>query len=288
MSSSKNHKEDDYLETQNLLTNSEEVESPGEVTGSNYIQAEFSKQNSESDEANADTLLSPGFSPFVRANSSQSDFLNAGDASLMGMKSPLSPNRSEGFDSDSSNAPLLSQANRNNFKSFKKHSRFQGSIDSSGGSGSSGAGLQFSPIPKNRSAFRVNTGFYSPSQNQVGSSSSAMEVYGSQTSSPTQLQTPTNFLDTNEDLADTDWNDGMNIWDNDNEFSLGRKVAYDDFTTIDWTHDFNLEELRKRKLNKGKGFRKHWNQLVDKSKGWIVVLSVGKFFIINLYTAINI
>ncbi|CAI2169908.1 3629_t:CDS:10 [Funneliformis geosporum] len=55
----------------------------------------------------------------------------------------------------------------------------------------------------------------------------------------------------------------------------GRRVAYDDFTTIDWIHDFAKERARQRKLHQQKGIRGKLNILFDAMEGWIVVLAVG-------------
>nr|CAG8435974.1 10549_t:CDS:10 [Entrophospora candida] len=72
---------------------------------------------------------------------------------------------------------------------------------------------------------------------------------------------------------------------NDNEFEgdvadwsmegTGRRVAYEDFTTIDWIHDFAKERARQRKLQKKKGFRAQLNLLFDATEGWIIVSIVG-------------
>ncbi|CAG8600346.1 6369_t:CDS:10 [Funneliformis caledonium] len=55
----------------------------------------------------------------------------------------------------------------------------------------------------------------------------------------------------------------------------GRRVAYDDFTTIDWIHDFAKERARQRRLHQQKGLRGKLNILFDAMEGWIVVLAVG-------------
>ncbi|CAG8449251.1 8998_t:CDS:10 [Scutellospora calospora] len=55
----------------------------------------------------------------------------------------------------------------------------------------------------------------------------------------------------------------------------GRRVAYDDFTTIDWIHDFAKERARQRKLRQQKGIGGRLKLIFDAMEGWIVVLIVG-------------
>ncbi|CAB4375194.1 unnamed protein product [Rhizophagus irregularis] len=55
----------------------------------------------------------------------------------------------------------------------------------------------------------------------------------------------------------------------------GSRVAYDDFTTIDWIHDFAKERARQKRLHQQKGIRGRLNILFDAMEGWIVVLVVG-------------
>ncbi|ORX91368.1 hypothetical protein K493DRAFT_286877 [Basidiobolus meristosporus CBS 931.73] len=56
---------------------------------------------------------------------------------------------------------------------------------------------------------------------------------------------------------------------------LERRVAYDNFTTIDWIHDFAKERSRLRKLKKKKGTRGKWLQVSDATQAWIIVFAVG-------------
>ncbi|CAG8728961.1 15483_t:CDS:10, partial [Dentiscutata erythropus] len=55
----------------------------------------------------------------------------------------------------------------------------------------------------------------------------------------------------------------------------GRRVAYDDFTTIDWIHDFAKERARQKKLRQQKGIAGQLRRIFDAMEGWIVVLAVG-------------
>ncbi|CAG8506984.1 4797_t:CDS:10 [Paraglomus occultum] len=55
----------------------------------------------------------------------------------------------------------------------------------------------------------------------------------------------------------------------------GRRVAYDDFTTIDWIHDFAKERVRQRKLRSRKSWKGRLALIFDATEGWIVVLLVG-------------
>ncbi|CAG8702070.1 15562_t:CDS:10, partial [Acaulospora morrowiae] len=55
----------------------------------------------------------------------------------------------------------------------------------------------------------------------------------------------------------------------------GRRVAYDDFTTIDWIHDFAKERSRQRRLKQKKGLIGQLKQHFDEMEGWIVVFTVG-------------
>ncbi|KAF9286060.1 hypothetical protein BGZ88_009274 [Linnemannia elongata] len=55
----------------------------------------------------------------------------------------------------------------------------------------------------------------------------------------------------------------------------GMRVAYDDFTTIDWIHDFAQERQRTRKLHRQPGVAGQIAVIYDWVQGWIVVLAVG-------------
>ncbi|CAG8509114.1 37_t:CDS:2 [Acaulospora colombiana] len=55
----------------------------------------------------------------------------------------------------------------------------------------------------------------------------------------------------------------------------GRRVAYDDFTTIDWIHDFAKERTRRRRLKKQGGLIGKLRLIFDEMEGWIVVFTVG-------------
>ncbi|RHZ61178.1 hypothetical protein Glove_349g121 [Diversispora epigaea] len=55
----------------------------------------------------------------------------------------------------------------------------------------------------------------------------------------------------------------------------GRRVAYDDFTTIDWIHDFAKERAEQQKVKQQKGFIGQLKIVYDGMQGWIVVLLVG-------------
>ncbi|KAF9309169.1 hypothetical protein BG003_010101, partial [Podila horticola] len=55
----------------------------------------------------------------------------------------------------------------------------------------------------------------------------------------------------------------------------GMRVAYDDFTTIDWIHDFAQERQRQRKLHHQPGLSGQIAVMYDWIQGWVVVLAVG-------------
>ncbi|CAG8542451.1 10114_t:CDS:10 [Cetraspora pellucida] len=55
----------------------------------------------------------------------------------------------------------------------------------------------------------------------------------------------------------------------------GRRVAYEDFTTIDWIHDFAKERARQRILRQQNGLVGQLRLIFDAMEGWIVVLAVG-------------
>ncbi|CAG8515775.1 4880_t:CDS:2 [Dentiscutata heterogama] len=55
----------------------------------------------------------------------------------------------------------------------------------------------------------------------------------------------------------------------------GIRVWYDDYTTIDWIHDYVKERIRVRKIYSVKGFRGHILRLCDSSEGWILVFLIG-------------
>ncbi|KAG0276639.1 hypothetical protein BGZ96_003202, partial [Linnemannia gamsii] len=55
----------------------------------------------------------------------------------------------------------------------------------------------------------------------------------------------------------------------------GMRVAYDDFTTIDWIHDFAQERQRTRKLHRQPGVAGQMAVIYDWVQGWVVVLAVG-------------
>ncbi|GJJ71365.1 chloride channel 3/4/5 [Entomortierella parvispora] len=55
----------------------------------------------------------------------------------------------------------------------------------------------------------------------------------------------------------------------------GMRVAYDDFTTIDWIHDFAEERQRTRRLHRQPGVAGQIAVMYDWIQGWVVVLAVG-------------
>ncbi|KAI9360047.1 chloride channel [Zopfochytrium polystomum] len=54
-----------------------------------------------------------------------------------------------------------------------------------------------------------------------------------------------------------------------------RRVAYDDFTTIDWIHDFTKDRLRAQALRRVPGWRGLLLRAFSASQAWIIVLLVG-------------
>ncbi|KAL7748192.1 hypothetical protein RI367_006376 [Sorochytrium milnesiophthora] len=55
----------------------------------------------------------------------------------------------------------------------------------------------------------------------------------------------------------------------------GRRVKYEDFSTIDWIHDFAKERIRLKRLHEIPGFRGRIASMFDASQAWIVVALVG-------------
>ncbi|RHZ54295.1 hypothetical protein Glove_428g54 [Diversispora epigaea] len=55
----------------------------------------------------------------------------------------------------------------------------------------------------------------------------------------------------------------------------GIRVWYDDYTTIDWIHDYVKERVRVRKLYSLKGFRGYLKTTCDSAQGWILVFLIG-------------
>ncbi|KAF9115074.1 hypothetical protein BGX27_008997 [Mortierella sp. AM989] len=55
----------------------------------------------------------------------------------------------------------------------------------------------------------------------------------------------------------------------------GMRVAYDDFGTIDWIHDFAQERQRIRKMHRIPGLAGQIAIMYDWAQGWVVVLAVG-------------
>jgi chloride channel 3/4/5 len=55
----------------------------------------------------------------------------------------------------------------------------------------------------------------------------------------------------------------------------GRRVAYNDFSTIDWIHDTTKERVRQRKLRSLSGLPGLYKRALDVSQGWIVVTLIG-------------
>ncbi|KAJ3376481.1 H(+)/Cl(-) exchange transporter 3, partial [Lobulomyces angularis] len=54
-----------------------------------------------------------------------------------------------------------------------------------------------------------------------------------------------------------------------------RRVAYDNFTTIDWNYDFAKDRIRKRTLKRRIGIKARLAEYYDHFQGWILVLLVG-------------
>ncbi|KAJ3024116.1 hypothetical protein HKX48_006472 [Thoreauomyces humboldtii] len=55
----------------------------------------------------------------------------------------------------------------------------------------------------------------------------------------------------------------------------GQRVAYGNFTTIDWIHDFSKERLRIRNLRSLTGFTGNLRKAFDACQAWIIVFLVG-------------
>ncbi|KAI9202265.1 chloride channel [Polychytrium aggregatum] len=61
-------------------------------------------------------------------------------------------------------------------------------------------------------------------------------------------------------------------WD---EYNGSRRVAYTDFTTIDWIHDLNKERRRMKQLHGLRSLRGKLHLAWDRAQGWIIVFLVG-------------
>ncbi|KAJ3165799.1 hypothetical protein HK101_000169 [Irineochytrium annulatum] len=55
----------------------------------------------------------------------------------------------------------------------------------------------------------------------------------------------------------------------------GRRVAYDNFTTIDWIHDLTMERMRLVALRSMTGWQGELMRIFDSSQAWILVFFVG-------------
>ncbi|KAL1923502.1 uncharacterized protein VTP21DRAFT_8482 [Calcarisporiella thermophila] len=67
-----------------------------------------------------------------------------------------------------------------------------------------------------------------------------------------------------------DFNDGDWVVE-----GTGRRVTYDDFTTIDWIHDFAKERVRQRRLRSQKGIYRQLWAAFDSTQAWIIILGVA-------------
>ncbi|KAF9973234.1 hypothetical protein BGZ73_003508 [Actinomortierella ambigua] len=106
-----------------------------------------------------------------------------------------------------------------------------------------------------------------PLQRQDDRSSSSMDREHDdeefRTDSPNPLHTTGRPNPYQDDSAD---------WINE---GTGFRVAYDDFTTIDWIHDFAQERQRIRRLHNIPGIPGQMALIYDWIQGWVVVLAVG-------------
>ncbi|KAJ3219530.1 hypothetical protein HDU67_000475 [Dinochytrium kinnereticum] len=57
----------------------------------------------------------------------------------------------------------------------------------------------------------------------------------------------------------------------------GLRVWYDDYTTIDWIHDYVKERVRVRTLRSQQGFRGFFMNNFDALQAWILILLIGVF-----------
>jgi chloride channel 3/4/5 len=60
-----------------------------------------------------------------------------------------------------------------------------------------------------------------------------------------------------------------------NEDTTGRRIHYQDFTTIDWIHDLTKERLRLKRLRTAPGLEGKLWSIFDASQAWIVVSLIG-------------
>ncbi|KAK4507200.1 hypothetical protein PRZ48_000935 [Zasmidium cellare] len=57
--------------------------------------------------------------------------------------------------------------------------------------------------------------------------------------------------------------------------SVGERLAYNDYTTIDWLHDLVKDSYRLRSMNERKGLRYKLANLFDQASGWIAAALIG-------------
>ncbi|KAJ1555298.1 hypothetical protein HK405_002782, partial [Cladochytrium tenue] len=58
-------------------------------------------------------------------------------------------------------------------------------------------------------------------------------------------------------------------------YEVDRRVAYEDFTTIDWIHDFTKDRLRAHALRRVPGWRGSLLRAYSASQAWVIVFVVG-------------
>lgn len=57
--------------------------------------------------------------------------------------------------------------------------------------------------------------------------------------------------------------------------STGRRIAYENFTTIDWIHDFAKERVRLKAIKSIRGIRGRIIRAYDASQAWVLVFLIG-------------
>nr|POE56882.1 isoform 4 of h(+)/cl(-) exchange transporter 3 [Quercus suber] len=57
--------------------------------------------------------------------------------------------------------------------------------------------------------------------------------------------------------------------------SVGERLPYNDYTTIDWLHDLVKDSYRLRSINDRKGLRYQVVRLLDEASGWFAVAIIG-------------
>ncbi|KAG0236911.1 hypothetical protein BGW42_002409 [Actinomortierella wolfii] len=182
-----------------------------------------------------------------RSNSGGGPDSGSSSRSRGGAAGSSGPSGRRGAGATRSMSPLLRQ-----FQLFGGRGSEDNGGNSGGGNNSNGKG--------------TSTSVTDPLRQVEGRSSSSVDLehddeqFRTDSPSPEQLGGSNPYHD---DSAD---------WINE---GTGFRVAYDDFTTIDWIHDFAQERQRIRRLHQIPGIAGQMALIYNWVQGWVVVLAVG-------------